>query len=216
MNNKAFALLSGGPDSTIMAYLLKKNKIDFEGIYIDYGHPSNKQEFAAVNSFAKLLDVKLNLIDIHPLWKSFDGLEISQPELIAIPCCGTEFYPQYLIAGTYVVGAGGKDLYVGIQKNDIENYPDMLKILELQQRTIHVVPGKRWELFSYKFPLEKKLKREVLQLGNELGVPLEKTWSCFSDTAEIGGMHCGVCEGCKRRQAVFKETMIKDETKYNQ
>ena len=127
--------------------------------------------------------------------------------------CG-DVLAQVLIAATYVVGAGGEKLFIGIQKNDLQNFPATLEILKKQQEMINSVPESRWQQFSYGLPFVEKTKSEILKLGNELGVPLEKTWSCRAETDE-GAIHCGKCIGCKRRRSAFKEAQLEDKTRYN-
>ena len=39
-------------------------------------------------------------------------------------------------------------------------------------------------------------KREVVEMGRKLGVPLEKTWSCY----EGGNEPCGKCDACVKRE----------------
>ena len=50
-------------------------------------------------------------------------------------------------------------------------------------------------------PLIKMTKIEVIQLARELNVPLEWTWSCYSD----GENPCGQCSNCLKRIEAFKE-----------
>ncbi|WP_411810386.1 7-cyano-7-deazaguanine synthase [Bacillus glycinifermentans] len=49
-----------------------------------------------------------------------------------------------------------------------------------------------------------------LKIGFDLGVPLEETWSCASNST----IHCGWCDPCKNRQKAFKDNGITDNTLY--
>jgi 7-cyano-7-deazaguanine synthase len=60
-------------------------------------------------------------------------------------------------------------------------------------------------------PLASKRKAEVIRLGLELGVPLERTLSCMNPT---GGLHCGMCSKCRERHDAFDEAGIEDPTPY--
>ena len=44
-------------------------------------------------------------------------------------------------------------------------------------------------------------KLEVINLAKNLNVPLEWTWSCYSD----GENPCGQCSNCLKRIEAFKE-----------
>jgi 7-cyano-7-deazaguanine synthase len=56
-------------------------------------------------------------------------------------------------------------------------------------------------------------KKEVIQLGHELGVPLELTLSCMNPRA---GDHCGRCSKCRERRDAFRQAGIEDRTRYQQ
>ena len=49
-------------------------------------------------------------------------------------------------------------------------------------------------------------KTEIIQLGNSLGVPWEKTWSCYAG----GEKPCGICDSCKLRLTAFQELGLID------
>ncbi|PIQ73382.1 hypothetical protein COV58_02870 [Candidatus Roizmanbacteria bacterium CG11_big_fil_rev_8_21_14_0_20_36_8] len=54
-------------------------------------------------------------------------------------------------------------------------------------------------------------KLEIIKLGNKLGIPLKRTWSCYND----GIMQCGdSCATCIDRKRSFYLAGIKDETYY--
>jgi 7-cyano-7-deazaguanine synthase len=59
-------------------------------------------------------------------------------------------------------------------------------------------------------PLSGLTKERVLQLGLELGVRFEHTWSCYGD----GPVHCGVCESCRERQEAFRNIGSMDPVPY--
>ncbi len=66
--------------------------------------------------------------------------------------------------------------------------------------------------------LEKELgiyleKNETLKLGYQMGIPLEKTYSCYYGKSYRN--HCGICISCKSRKFFFKKAGIQDKTKYN-
>lgn len=49
-------------------------------------------------------------------------------------------------------------------------------------------------------PFSDMSKNQVMMLGLKLGVPFEKTWSCY----ESEDKPCGYCVGCRGRAAAFK------------
>jgi 7-cyano-7-deazaguanine synthase len=54
-------------------------------------------------------------------------------------------------------------------------------------------------------------KSDVIALGAELGVPLERTLSCMQP---VDGLHCGRCSKCRERRDAFREAGIEDPTSY--
>jgi 7-cyano-7-deazaguanine synthase len=52
-------------------------------------------------------------------------------------------------------------------------------------------------------------KKEVMERGRRL--PLELTFSCLNPR---GKMHCGACNKCAERMAVFTEAGLIDKTRY--
>ena len=54
-------------------------------------------------------------------------------------------------------------------------------------------------------------KSDVIALGRELDVPLERTLSCMQPS---GGLHCGKCSKCRERRDAFREAGVGDLTTY--
>ena len=59
-------------------------------------------------------------------------------------------------------------------------------------------------------PLIALKKRQIVQLGLELGAPFHATWSCYS--GEITA--CGQCESCALRLRAFAEADAVDPIPY--
>jgi len=60
-------------------------------------------------------------------------------------------------------------------------------------------------------PFASMDKSDVIRLGVELGVPLERTLSCMNPRA---GRHCGRCSKCRERRDAFAEAGVNDPTLY--
>ncbi|OYT58778.1 hypothetical protein B6U81_07225 [Thermoplasmatales archaeon ex4484_30] len=69
------------------------------------------------------------------------------------------------------------------------------------------VEGKSIKIIA---PLINLSKAEIVKKGVELGVPFEKTWSCYRETEKA----CGRCDSCRLRLKGFKEAGIKDPIEY--
>jgi len=60
-------------------------------------------------------------------------------------------------------------------------------------------------------PLTGFHKDRVVQLGAELGVPLELSMSCMNPA---GDRHCGACSKCRERKDAFTDARVTDTTAY--
>ena len=65
--------------------------------------------------------------------------------------------------------------------------------------------------FDVATPLVGFHKDRVIQLGVELGVPLELSLSCMNPPDD---RHCGECSKCRERQDAFRDAGVKDRTAY--
>ena len=55
-------------------------------------------------------------------------------------------------------------------------------------------------------PLLRLSKKVIVELGHALGVPFEKTWSCYKG----GEVPCGECDACLLRAKGFREAGLED------
>ena len=55
-------------------------------------------------------------------------------------------------------------------------------------------------------------KGAIASDGKVLGVPYEKTWTCY----EGGDIHCGQCGACVERQEAFYLAGVDDKTPYRE
>lgn len=53
-------------------------------------------------------------------------------------------------------------------------------------------------------------KADIIRSGATVGLPLERTYSCYRG----GFVHCGTCGGCDARRWEFKKSGIEDKTPY--
>jgi 7-cyano-7-deazaguanine synthase len=59
-------------------------------------------------------------------------------------------------------------------------------------------------------PVIGMTKKEIVATGVRLGVPFERTWSCYQSEREA----CGVCESCVLRLRGFAEAGVIDPIPY--
>ena len=89
-------------------------------------------------------------------------------------------------------------------------YPDCTpEFANLADKLIQI--GSR-NLVHLERPLINMNKSEVVKLGLDLGVPFEKTWSCY----EGGDKACGTCATCIDRLAAFRANGVDDPIDYEE
>lgn len=59
-------------------------------------------------------------------------------------------------------------------------------------------------------PFVSLTKADIVKAGAALGVPFERTWSCYNG----GATHCGKCGTCVERIEAFKLAGVSDPTDY--
>ncbi len=129
-------------------------------------------------------------------------------------------FPFYAVAyATYlrdVFNTHIKTIFCGVGANDGIHVPSQTQTA-LRSTTLALCTGHGdydWNFASLFF--EKELghwldKKEIIQLGNKLNLPLEKTWSCYQHYR----YQCGdKCQTCWDRTQAFKEAKVIDETVY--
>ncbi|MFW9970761.1 MAG: 7-cyano-7-deazaguanine synthase, partial [Candidatus Odinarchaeota archaeon] len=89
-------------------------------------------------------------------------------------------------------------------KNFPDSDPNFFKSLEKLINTGK--HDKEKTTIKLSFPLAKMTKKDVINLAKQLEVPLEWTWSCYTN----GNQPCGKCNSCYKRNEAFSSLNISD------
>jgi len=129
-NKKCVVVLSGGPDSAVVAYWAKKQGYQLYPITFKYGQIAQKETECA-QSIAEKLGTATKIIDISTLKEVFGGVtslcntdipltsEFSPP--IIVPFRNAIFLS---VAVAYAVSVGAGKIFYGAQGSDELFYPD--------------------------------------------------------------------------------------------
>jgi 7-cyano-7-deazaguanine synthase len=226
MDKKAVCLISGGLDSCVTAYIAKKLGYDIYALTFNYGQ-RHKKEIEGAKNIASLLKAKKHIIFDIDLNK-FKGSSLTDKSLIPekdhgldeigkaipstyVPARNTIFLS---IALAYAEAVDAGTIFIGATSTDYSGYPDCRpKYFEAFQKMANLATKKGVEGKSIviKAPLLSMSKAEIIAEGKKLGVPFEKTWSCY-----IGGKKaCGRCDSCLLRLKGFKEAGLIDPIEYS-
>ena len=211
---KCIVVLSGGPDSAVVAYWATKQGYEVHALTFKYGQIAEKEiKHAAV--MAEKLGIPIKIIDLGSLRDVFTGVTalcdknieltstFTQP--IIVPFRNAIFLS---VAVSYAISIGAVAVFYGAQGSDDPFYPDCRKeFYKSFENTAKL--GTDVEI-RIEAPFSNLQKSEVLKIGKQLGVPFALTWSCYRDEEK----HCGTCESCMNRKNAFKEAEIDDPTEY--
>lgn len=211
---KAVIILSGGPDSITVAYWAKKQGYDVSAITFNYGQKA-QIEIDKAKTIAEELKIQHLVIDLSNLSQIYQGVTSLVDKDIRVSDDFTDpiivpFRNGVFMAVTvaYADGVGAKNIFYGAHSSDEPFYPDCRReFYEAFQEAARLGTEKE---IVIKSPYSDTKKSGLLKESVKLGVPLEKTWSCYLN----GPIHCGRCESCRNRKKAFKEARLTDPTKY--
>lgn len=230
-NIKHFVLLSGGIDSATVLYMLRATppETEIEGVSINYGQRLSK-ELSCAAAICEAAGCKHTVISIPQIFgnamltnadrdvpkESYDELRDKSETGVApayVPFRNGVFLSilaahawswideQPGHAAVINIGAHADDVNRGI-------YADCSKeFLSYMSKAIMAGTYDRIRLIH---PVSSLTKAQIVELGARLGVPYEKTWSCYQG----GDAHCGECASCRSRKEAFRIAGVSDPTNY--
>jgi len=214
--NKCVVVLSGGPDSSTVAYWAKKQGYTIHAITFKYGQIATK-EIECAQKIAEKLAIPIKIVDLSSLREIFAGVtslcdetipmtsSFSKP--IIVPFRNAIFLS---IAVAYATSIGATKIFYGAQGSDELFYPDCRKEFYKSFETAAKL-GTGHEI-SIEAPFHNIQKSAIIKLGSELSVPFDLTWSCYLNNQK----HCGICESCINRKKAFNEAGMRDPTEYKE
>ena len=206
-------LLSGGMDSATLLWLAKR---DFDKVYaisFDYGQ-RHRVELKYAKELAKLAKVEDHFIVQVPFYTSLKGSALidesvevpkgeypeNEPPITTVPMRNLIFLS---IASAFADNLGINYIGIGVHALDTP-YPDcrpeFITAAEAAINAGSTLVAKKKQRVQVYAPFLGMTKREIALLGKELGVPYEKTYSCYMGTEPP----CGECPTCIQREEALK------------
>jgi len=201
--------LSGGCDTTTLAYHLKKD-INEEHIFVHFIYPQKAKDIelflsrrTAKKLNVPLLEIPFNLYDKIAQSYMFE----KDKEFVK----GRQFWLEGrntligVILGIIASKYKQKRIYFGCHKPisgnwKDETYPDASpEFFESLEQTINLGFYNQVKIIN-PFSFMDYGKKEIKKWGDELGVPWEDTITCCSP---VNNKHCWKCESCKDRLFMF-------------
>ena len=201
---KAVIILSGGMDSAVLLADVLKQGYEVETLSFNYGSKHNDEEYkhaVLLCEHYKVKNQRIALPFVNELFKSDllkSGGEIPEGHYEA-PSMKSTVVPNrnaimLSIAVGYAESIGAEIVFYGPHAGDHAIYPDCTDefIFPFNQ----AMKMGTYAHVSVSAPFIYKTKRDIGLLGKELGVPFEKTYSCYKG----GEVHCSVCGTCVERK----------------
>ncbi|MET8981657.1 7-cyano-7-deazaguanine synthase QueC [Streptomyces sp. NPDC004539] len=218
----AVVIASGGLDSSAVAYLLASRGARVSLLSFDYGQ-RHRKELAYAALVADQLGASHEVVDLTTLGRLLTGSALTDPA-VAVPDghysdagMKVTVVPNrnaiMLSAAAGVAVASGADAVAfGAHAGDHAVYPDCRpEFVEQFTRAVRVGnEGFLAEEFEILAPFLTATKADIVTAGVELGVPFERTWSCYKG----GDVHCGMCGTCWERREAFRLAGVADPTSY--
>jgi 7-cyano-7-deazaguanine synthase len=219
---KAVAIMSGGLDSTVLAYLLKRQGFAVEALSFDYGQ-RHRKELEYARRVAADLDDSWRLVNLQAagvtellLGSALTDSSVMVPEgHYAAESMRATVVPNrnaimLAIACAAAASWGAESVALAVHAGDHPIYPDCRPAFVHAFEAMEYVAMEGMAKVRIVAPFLDKTKADIVRMGADLGVPFDRTWSCYQG----GVTHCGACGTCHERREAFSLAGVQDPTIY--
>lgn len=215
---KVLIAISGGMDSTTLAYLAIKTQISVDLVAFSYGSKHNPYERYAQTLVAGVVGKRIDNIDMKNVFKGVSshlmqsGGAIPEGHYQATNMRQTVVPGRNLIfvsvLAAYAQSMGLDEVWLGAHDGDHAIYPDCrADWLDAVDRTVELQTE---GTVRVRAPFIAMDKVSILPVGLYLGVPYRFTRTCYSDQPTA----CGKCGSCQERLAAFAANGVEDPIAY--
>jgi 7-cyano-7-deazaguanine synthase len=219
---KAVVLVSGGMDSCVTAAVAARD-YELYFLHINYGQLTEQRENKAFEDLCAFYKIKGKLVVDISYLKEIGGssltdknIEVEEGDLNRndIPKTYVPFRNANIlaIASSWAEVIEASALFIGAVEEDGSGYPDCRRVFyDAFEKAIDegTKPETKIKIIT---PLISLNKAAIVQLGKDLGAPLELSWSCYTNNDEA----CGVCDSCLLRLRGFEKAGYVDPIPYKQ
>lgn len=222
---QAVILLSGGLDSTTVLAIARSRGYQCNCLSFRYGQKQDI-ELSRATAVAQAMRAKQHMIlhlDLDTIGGSALTADIDVPKDRETSTMDHEIPVTYVpgrniiflshaLAWAEVIGA--VDIFLGINAVDYSGYPDcrpdFLQAFE-KMANLGTKAGSTGKPFKLHAPLIELSKKEIVEVGMQLGVDYSITHSCYDPQGELA---CGRCDACRLRLQGFAEAGLDDPIEY--
>jgi 7-cyano-7-deazaguanine synthase len=226
--SKVVVPISGGMDSTVLLHLAASKFKDVYALSFDYGQRHIKELEYAEHQIASIRDkdneqnvcfnttmqlLFFNLIKNSALLDR--NIDVAKAKDVMGDPQTVNYVPfrnmmLLSIACSFAESVGADTVYHGAAQADSvagfwDGSPEFMNVIN------EITALNRRNKITVEAPLIDKSKKEIIELGQSLGVDFSKTWTCYEGKDEA----CGECTACALRLKGFIDAGIEDPVKYS-
>ncbi len=206
---KAVVLLSGGLDSAVALAEALLNYHVVRVLVVDYGQRAFEPEVKASRGFIDYYDLSCEVVSL-PWLKALlpksllrDDLEAQKRE-DEVRDVDSVWVPNrngvlLNMAAAFAEAQGADVVIYGANEEEGRRFPDNTPAY--RERLNDCFALSTLNQVRVETPVGHLNKREIMERGLELGVPLSLIWSCYGS----GPIHCGECPSCLLLRKALKE-----------
>lgn len=217
---KVVLAYSGGLDSTVLLYWLRKTGVDVKCLSVDY----NQRHITELNHGKRITDMLgvehkiVNLPGVRELLKgsSQTDFNVDVPEgHYAEESMKQTVVPNrnmllLALCGAWAVSTKSDGVYYAAHAGDHAIYPDCRPEFVVAMGLALDLCD--WHKLFLGVPFLGFSKSHIIEMGNGLEVPFGMTWTCYKG----GEKHCGKCGSCTERKEAFILAKVSDPTIYQE
>lgn len=214
-------------DSAVCLALAKRDGFAVHALSVDYGQ-RHAVELRAARTIAEWVGVESHTVLPLDL-RAFGGSSLTDASM-SVPKDGlSEGVPNtYVPARNTILLSlslalaevkGAEDIFIGVNAVDYSGYPDcrpqFITAFQALANIATKAATEQRKQATIHAPLLHLSKADIVRLGESLGVPFERTVSCYDPMEQDGEVvACGTCDSCRIRARAFAEAGVPDPTQY--
>ena len=215
---KSLVVHSGGMDSTVLLYHLIQAGDEVKALSINYGQRHHR-ELEAARALCAELGVEHRVADLSGLSDLLAGSALTSSDIevpeghYAEDNMKATVVPNrnmilLSVAAGWAISSKYDRIAYAAHSGDHAIYPDCRN--EFAEALDGAIRLADWHEVSLYRPFVDMTKADIVSMGAKLGVPFEKTWSCYKGQ----DLHCGRCGTCVERREAFYLAGVDDPTTY--
>lgn len=225
---KSVILLSGGLDSCVAAAKILSEGNDLIALSVDYGQ-KHRKELDHAGKIAERLQNDYPHLSINHWQLPINNIMGHNPFIGSSALTGSGDIPEghyaeesmkstvvpnrnmilLSFAVAVAISNDSDSVYYAAHAGDHAIYPDCRPdFVNHLAKAAFIASDQTVKIIA---PFIDITKSDIVQIGYELGAPMELTWSCYKGTK----LPCGVCSTDRERRWAFQNAGIPDPTEYD-